>query len=108
MATVQQKTRMARLWLRESKSIVTVQNFIRLEYRNRRSPSVEVPWTHIKAHFRKRMMESWQKEWEEVQTGRLIFNNNNSIYPTSRHDPAREVEKEKFFSLATANLGSLP
>ncbi|GBN03633.1 hypothetical protein AVEN_206989-1 [Araneus ventricosus] len=29
------------------------------------SPDVELPWSHIKAHFRKLMMESCQKEWED-------------------------------------------
>ncbi|GBN25900.1 hypothetical protein AVEN_99851-1 [Araneus ventricosus] len=38
MATVQQKARMARFWFHESKSTVSVQRIIWLEYRNCRSP----------------------------------------------------------------------
>ncbi|GBL89751.1 hypothetical protein AVEN_104688-1 [Araneus ventricosus] len=39
MANVQQKTRLVRFCIHDSKSIVTVRRRLRLEYRNRRSPS---------------------------------------------------------------------
>ncbi|GBO11754.1 hypothetical protein AVEN_83426-1, partial [Araneus ventricosus] len=42
MATVQQKAHLACLWFYESKSVLTVQRIIWLEYRNCRSPSDEV------------------------------------------------------------------
>ncbi|GBM57580.1 hypothetical protein AVEN_85447-1 [Araneus ventricosus] len=37
-------------------------------------PDGELPWSHIEIHYRKLMMDSWEKQWEEGETGRLIFN----------------------------------
>ncbi|GBM34713.1 hypothetical protein AVEN_258558-1, partial [Araneus ventricosus] len=44
MATVQQKSRLARFWFHESKSIVSVQRCFCLEYRSCQSPIIRVKY----------------------------------------------------------------
>ncbi|GBN12370.1 hypothetical protein AVEN_101405-1 [Araneus ventricosus] len=56
-------------------------------------PDVELPWSHIKAHFSKLMMG--KKEWEEGETGRLIFN----IIPNVKSRPNQWREEIILFTV---------
>ncbi|GBM62670.1 hypothetical protein AVEN_257269-1 [Araneus ventricosus] len=64
--------------------------------------SVEAPISSQKSIFKKKMMEDWQSDWEDEDTGRCTFN----IPPRISTHPCYWKGKKSCFLQDTANLPS--